>query len=137
MEEFSLIDIFFSSNPLILLHSIPTFAVFDSDDEPLYVVRPPTCCGGLCINCCAEGNPCGKGCCKVSFRFYKPDQPNNGDAEYEGHILSKPKSLATEIFTDANAFDVAFPDGASAAVKGIFMGTTLFLNAVFFEGQED
>lgn len=117
-------------------YCIPTFNIYDGNDTHLYVLRPPTCWGGLCVNCCAEGNPCGKGCCRTSFRFYEPGQPTNGDAEYKGKIESKPKSIVTEMFTDANAFEVSFPMGASAAVKGIFMGTTLFLNAVFFEGQD-
>lgn len=118
-------------------YCIPTFNIYDSDDNHLYVLRPPTCCGGCCVNCCAEGNPCGKGCCKTSFRFYEPNKPTLGDAEYDGKILSKPKSLATELFTDANAFDVTFPNGASAAVKGIVMGTTIFLNSIFFEGSDE
>ena len=42
-------------------------------------------------------------------------------------------SLATEVFTDAQAFDVDFPQDATAAQKGIIMGTSLLINAVFYE----
>ena len=48
-------------------------------------------------------------------------------------LLKKPKSLATEVFTDAQAFDVDFPQDATAAQKGIIMGTSLLINAVFYE----
>jgi len=93
--------------------------------------------GGLCVNCCAEGNPCGKGCCKQSFRIYDPTVENtNGDAPYLGVILKKPKSVATELLTDAQAFEVDFPKDATADQKGILAGTTLYINSVFYEGDQ-
>ena len=86
----------------------------------------------------AEGNPCGKGCCKQSFRIYPHDQEKtDGDAPYLGVILKKPKSFATAVFTDADAFVVDFPKDASADQKGILMGTSIVLNAVFYEGGGD
>ena len=104
----------------------------------MYKVHAPTCLGGMCVNCCAEGNPCGKGCCKVSFRIYDPDQKDTeGDAEYLGKILKKPKSAMVEIFTDAQTFIVDFPKEATVDQKGALIGTSIFLNAIFFEGQQD
>ena len=112
---------------------VPSFTVVDHKAEPLYVVHAPTCIGGMCVNCCAEGNPCGRGCCLQSFRVYPYAQKGqtDGDAPYIGkvgrskrahhkgttfiqrlthlmdvlcficQILKKPKSMMTEIFTDA------------------------------------
>lgn len=122
----------------LVTRSVPRFTVTDHDDQPLYKMHQPTCCGGMCVNCCAEGNPCSsKGCCKESFRFYDANQAEtDGDAEYLGSILKKPKSLMTEVFTDADAFEVKFPADATPAQKGIFIGATLFLNALFFEGGD-
>lgn len=55
-----------------------------------------TCCGGCCVNCCAEGNPCcGKGCCKVPFHLFPFDQGNTNSAEEVGKILKKPKRYVT------------------------------------------
>jgi hypothetical protein len=51
-------------------------------------------------------------------------------------ILKKPKSVATEIFTDANAFEVDFPKDATADQKGILIGLSVFINSVFFEGGQ-
>jgi hypothetical protein len=91
----------------------------------------------MCVNCCAEGNPCGKGCCKQSFRVYAAGQSStDGDAPYLGVILKKPKSFGTELFTDANAFVVDFPTEGTADDKAILIGTSIFLNAVFFEGDQ-
>ena len=115
---------------------IPTFTASDENGNAVYKIHPPTCCGGCCVNCCAEGNPCGKGCCKVSFRIFPASQTDTGgDAPYVAKILKKPKSLMTEIFTEANAFEIDFQEGSSVANKGLLIGTSLLLNAVFFEGD--
>jgi hypothetical protein len=119
--------------------SVPSFKIYDHEDKQIYLVQQPTCLGGCCVNCCAEGNPCTKkGCCKSSFRIYDPDAGNtDGDAPYKGMILKKPKSFGAEVFTDANAFSVDFPEDASADKKGILIGTSIFINSVFFEGDKD
>lgn len=116
--------------------SVPSFKVTDGSDQPLYLIHPPLCCGGVCVNCCAEGNPCGKGCCKQSFRVYNADIGNQGGDEFEGVILKKPKSLMTEVFTDANAFEVTFPTTASADQKGILTGAAIFINSIYYEGDQ-
>eukprot|EP00980_Cylindrotheca_fusiformis_P017409 scaffold5405_cov112-Cylindrotheca_fusiformis.AAC.2 len=108
----------------------------------MYKLHNPTCFGGMCVNCCDEGNlvgnPCGKSCCKVSFRVYDAEQQKtDGDAPYLGHIMKKPKSLSLEHFTDADAFEVIFPQEATAAQKGVLIGTSIFLNAIFFEVHDD
>jgi hypothetical protein len=122
---------------LILFVSVPSFKIYDHEEKQLYLLHQPTCCGGVCVNCCAEGNPCGKGCCKASFRIYDPDLATTaGDAPYLGKILKKPKSAAMEIFTDANAFEVDFPAEATADQKGILMGAAVFVNTLFFEGED-
>ena len=130
------IIIVLSSSSLFL--SVPRFVIYDPENKPMYKLHNPTCCGGMCINICAEGNPCGKGCCKVSFRIYDADQNDtDGDAPYLGQILKKPKSVMVELFTDAQAFVVDFPKEATPAQKGALIGTSIFLNAIFFEGQQD
>lgn len=117
---------------------IPNFVISDDQDKPLYKMHQPTCCMGMCVNCFAEGNPCGKGCCKASFRLYPADQEDtDGDAAFIGSILKKPKSLATELFTDANALDVKFPKGATTDEKAVIMGAALFVNTLFFESNEE
>ena len=84
------------------------------------------------VNCCAEGNPCGKGCCKSSFRIYAPDKGGDHDP-YLGVILRKPKSIVDEFFTDADTFDVTFPKEATADQKGLLTGVAIYINSVFYE----
>jgi hypothetical protein len=118
-------------------YCVPSYKVTTDAGVGVYKIHPPTCLGVICINCCAEGNPCGRGCCKISFRIYPADATNtNGDAPYLGKILKQPKSLMTEVFTDANSFLIDFPANANVEQKAILMGTSIFLNAVYFEGQE-
>ena len=57
---------------------------------------------------------------------------DNGTPEI-GKIVKVPKSLALELFTDAEAFDITFPEDATPEQKAIIAGTTIFLNANFFE----
>jgi len=54
-----------------------------------------------------------------------------------GKILKKPKSAFTEIFTEANAFEVDFPTDATASQKAVLVGTSIFFNSIFFEGSQD
>lgn len=103
--------------------------------QPVYKVHPPTCCCGMCVNCFAEG-ACSFCCCIFPFHVFPANQQETG-ADYAGKIVKVPKSLATEVFTDANAFDVEFPDKATPQQKGLLMGTALFLNANFFENAND
>jgi hypothetical protein len=120
-------------------YCIPTMKVFDHTGAEVYLVHPPTCLGGLCINCCAEGNPCGKGCCKESFRIYAPNENNDGgnsDAPYLGVILKKPKSAMTEIVSDAIALDVKFPTSAASNHKGLLTGLAIFINSAIYQGAE-
>lgn len=113
---------------------VPRFKIKDSEEKPIYKVHQPTCCGGFCVNCCTEGNPCGRGCCKVAFHVFPADQEEtDGDVPPIAKIVKVPKSLGTELFTDADAFDVTFPDGANSTQKALLAGTSVFLNALYFE----
>lgn len=118
---------------------VPQFNITNDKKEHLYIMHQPTCCCGCCVNCWAEGNPCTrKGCCKVSFRVYPASQKGKttGDNDYVGLIMKKPKSTMVEIFTDADVFDVTFPDDATNDQKAILAGTAIFINANFFEGDQ-
>mmetsp|Transcript_3446 Transcript_3446/g.4885 ORF Transcript_3446/g.4885 Transcript_3446/m.4885 type:complete len:250 (-) Transcript_3446:308-1057(-) len=115
---------------------VPRMMISDGSGAPVYKVHPPTCVGGMCVNCCAEGNPCGKGCCKASYEVFPHDQQDTDNgAPSVAKIMKVPKSLFTEVFTDSEAFDITFPDEASAHHKALIAGTTIFLNANFFEAD--
>lgn len=119
-------------------YCVPTMKVLDGDGNDLYLVYPPTCCGGCCVNCCAEGNPCGRGCCKTSHRIYAPDDTKASSKDpYLGVVLKRPKSALTEMFTDAVVLDVEFPKNATPSQKGLITGLALYINSVFYEGGDE
>ncbi|GKY94792.1 hypothetical protein MPSEU_000444400 [Mayamaea pseudoterrestris] len=121
-------------------YCVPQYTLLDANGNKVYKIHPPTCCAGCCVNCCTEGNPCfGKGCCKLPFWIFDPNQrdTNGGDAAHLGKILKKPKSLAMEVFTDANAFEIVFPKEATPEQKASLVGTSIFFNAVYFERSNE
>lgn len=125
---------------------IPNFGVFDKLDggNHKYDIHMPTCCGGMCVNCCAQG------CCNCRIPFYiyppngteeqkflspgsaeVPDMPGVPDAQ----ICKIFRGLGTELFTDADTFEVKCPEDADANDKARLIGATLILNQLFFEKQ--
>ena len=118
---------------------VPRFEINDAEGKAIYQMHQPTCVGGMCVNCCAEGNPCfGRGCCKAPFHVFPADmEDTDNGAEPSGKILKVMKSAAAEIFTDADVFEVDFPKDATTEQKGLVMGSAIFLNAIFFEAKGD
>jgi len=75
--------------------------------------------------------------CTVPFHVYKVGREHGKDAVPDGKIVKKMKSLATELFTDANAFDVEFPQDATTEEKAMIAGSAVLINEMFFESSED
>jgi len=115
---------------------VPRFQVTDEKGKGVYKVHQPTCVGGMCVNICYDGL-CN---CKTAFQVFPHDQKDTDNgAKHIGEIMKKPRSLATELFSDAAIFDVTMPNGATTEQKGLLIGTALFLNSAFFEdkGNDD
>jgi len=91
-------------------------------------VQMPSCVGGMCIDCCAEGL-CN---CKVPLYIY-PAGSSGGKGEEIGKIVKMWRGLGTEVFTDADSFQLDFPKGIDASAKARMLGTTAFVNMIFFE----
>ena len=54
---------------------VPSFKVTDPTGKGNYVIRPPTCCFGGCVNCCAGGKcPCPHGFCMIPCDVHAIDQ---------------------------------------------------------------
>jgi len=110
---------------------IPRMDVKDASGAVTHQVQMPSCCGGCCVDCMAEG--CCN--CKIPFYIYNPgDKPVNGTQI--GKIVKLWRGLGTEMLTDAASFQVEFPKDVDAAAKARLMGATFFINIQFFEKQE-
>lgn len=112
---------------------IPQFVVSDEEGKPEYHIHMPTCCGGVCIDCCAEG--CCN--CKIPFYIYEAGQKDRARGKEIGKIIKLWRGLGTEMFSDADTFSVEFPANATAPQKARVFGTTFLINMVFFERQND
>merc|ERR1712039_658044 len=106
---------------------VPSIMLTDATGAPEFNIQMPTCCGGLCVNCMAEG--CCN--CKVPFYIYLPGTPPT-DGNQVGKIVKHWRGLGSEIFTDATSFQVEFPLNSSVETKARLMGITYFVNILFF-----
>jgi Scramblase len=121
---------------------IPSFNTYNEREQHIYTIHPPTLCCGTCVNCCAEGCPWSlRACCRVPFWIFPastaqwPGSTDGVMANTIGKIVKKRKSFFTEVFTDANAFDVHFPSNATTSDKAVLIGTSIFFNSLFFEDK--
>jgi len=125
-------------------YCVPNWSVYKQDITDVeYDLHMPTCMGGMCVNVCAQGL-CN---CRIPFYFYAPggDEESAVLAEkctpVPGMENEVPKAqickifsgLTTEIFTDADTFEVKCPTGAPADTKARLIGATLLLNQIYFE----
>jgi hypothetical protein len=112
---------------------IPTYKVFDETGQPEYEIHQPKCCGGMCVNACAEG--CCN--CKVPYYIYAPNQEDRGKGMEKGKIIKIWRGMATEFFSDADTFTINFPADATPEQKARVLGSTFLLNMMEFEGKPD
>lgn len=116
---------------------VPQWKVYDDDNNALYKIHPPTCMGGMCINCCVEGHCCPFGCCLIPCMIYPVDQWNtDGNAPYLGRMAKIPKENFCDVYNETSYVEIQFPEGATPKQKGLLLGSYLLINALFFENSE-
>lgn len=115
---------------------VPSFKVYDQNETKLYVVKPPTCCFDGCVDCCPGGqNPCPLGHCRIPCNVY----PVNNGVEGKdpvGRMDKIPKATFADTFNEINYFKVDFPDKATTDQKGLLLGSSILINAIYFENTE-
>ena len=109
---------------------VPSFKVVDADEALQYNLHQPTCCCGMCVDLCAEG--CCS--CRIPFNIYEPGKHAAG--QEVGQVVKVWSGLATEVFTDADKFELRFPANADAQTKTRLLGATFLINQLFFEGKK-
>lgn len=110
---------------------VPTFAVRDASNQEQYKISMPRCCGGMCVDICAEG--CCK--CRVPFYLFKPGDPMNKGNEV-GKIVKIWGGFGKEFLTDADTFETEFPADADADTKLRIVGGVFLINQLYFEGAK-
>eukprot|EP01038_Epipyxis_sp_PR26KG_P010734 gene10734-14418_t len=107
---------------------VPKFDVMKPDGTVQYVLRQPTCCCGTCVDCCKLG--CCS--CKIPFYFYEP----GNESKEVGGVTKVWRGLGSEIFTDADSFELDFPPGSDVESKFRLLAAVFLINQLFFEGQD-
>jgi hypothetical protein len=107
---------------------IPNMKVKTPDGNVQYQLQQPSCMGGMCVNCMAEG--CCN--CKIPFYIYEPGEKCE-DGKQVGKIVKQWRGVGTELFTDAATFSVEFPSGCDEATKKRILGSVFMVNIEFFE----
>jgi len=127
-------------------YCLPTFNTLTNMEDPSsieYSIHMPSCCGGMCVNCCSQG--CCS--CRIPFLIYKPGGKeedvlkSNGskpvpkqEAEIpDAQICKVWAGFKSEFLTDADTFEVKTPDGCSEDGKARLFASVLLLNQLYFE----
>jgi len=110
---------------------LPKVSVKGPTGQEEFALQQPSCCGGLCVNPMAEGL-CN---CKLPIYIYPPGKGAAG--EEIGKIIKLWRGLGTEAFTDATSFKIEFPKDIDAPAKQRLLGSTMFINMMFFESGNE
>lgn len=109
-------------------YCIPTFQVHRADGSVEYKVHPPTCCGGICIDCWAEGF----NLFWPPWYVFPPDTPKGGIKE---EMVGKTSKIRGNFYSECLGFrkyKMEFPKDASADSKARLFGAALLLKSLNF-----
>jgi len=112
---------------------VPEIQVYDENDQLVgYVKKKFWALRRTFFVCDADGREF----CKIigplfkvwTFKIMK-------DNKETGRISKKWSGMGKEMFTDADTFNVQFPQNASDQEKKIFLGTTFLIDLIYFENN--
>jgi len=119
---------------------VPKLRTYDANDNPLYMIRPDTCCCGCCPVCGCGG---GKGSNCVYMPFYirnvqtlekLPGGP--GGMGLEAQVRNVWSGMKKECCTSADNYFVVFPENSTTALKAALIGSTVLLDFTVFEEKD-
>lgn len=101
----------------------PTYKIFNAAEQLKYTIT---------ANCCQCGFMCKK-CAETKFDIFSSFNELNSERTPVGSIIKKFSGFMKEIFTDADNFEIFFPQDATPEDKLMIIGTTLMIDYRFFE----
>jgi len=107
----------------------PSLLIYGENGNKLrYKITGECCqCGLVCTSCYMLYD--------VKFFIYEADCKEEDPLKSVGSIFRKKKDLAKGMFTDADNFDIYFPEKASGHEKLMIIGATLMLDYTYFENS--
>lgn len=116
---------------------VPQFKVYDHNEKEVYVIHPPTCCDGMCMDCTPDGeNPCPHGCCMIPCDVYPIAKNGTEGMDRVGRMAKIPKETFKDTFNEINYYKIDFPSEATVNQKGLLLGSSILINALYFEHSE-
>mmetsp|Transcript_10133 Transcript_10133/g.15550 ORF Transcript_10133/g.15550 Transcript_10133/m.15550 type:complete len:360 (-) Transcript_10133:2559-3638(-) len=144
---------------------VPKFHVYTGKDNQLrYVLRPDTCCAGVCVRPrCGGGGEGGGKCVRVPYLIRDPETleplllneechattncqntkdvaaattntPNNNNPSQVTFLWS---GWTNEVVLDRHAYHVAFPANATPEEKATLIGAALLVDVALYEQSND
>lgn len=107
---------------------------YEEQGQPVYMVKPETCCGGCCIKCSCGG----KGCLVVPFYFHDPQSGLPISPGYEPNAPQIRKvwaGLKKECCSTADTYAIKFPEGIDSRRKAGLLGMAFLIDFTVFEKQ--
>ncbi|KAJ1485215.1 Scramblase [Baffinella frigidus] len=109
---------------------VPKFKITNAQGNVEYMLSQPTCWNGMFVDCWAEG------VCNMRVPFYVyPEGSKHVTGQQVGKIVKVWAGLGTEMFTDADKFELVFPEGANPESKARLLGSLFLLNQLLFEDE--
>ena len=106
----------------------PNFEIYDEQDKLKYVASGECCQCGIC--CKSFGK-----CYETKFFLFDANNANRDPSVSVGSIIRKAPGIAKAMVSDADNFDVIFPNNASVFDKLMIIGATLMIDYAFFEDE--
>ena len=55
---------------------------------------------------------------------------------FSGRMYKIPKAEFCDTFNETNYYEIEFPEGATTSQKGLLLGSSILINALYFENSE-
>eukprot|EP00320_Phaeocystis_rex_P014198 CAMPEP_0119058498 /NCGR_PEP_ID=MMETSP1178-20130426/2803_1 /TAXON_ID=33656 /ORGANISM="unid sp, Strain CCMP2000" /LENGTH=190 /DNA_ID=CAMNT_0007039437 /DNA_START=75 /DNA_END=647 /DNA_ORIENTATION=- len=118
--------------------AVPKFMVKDYTGADKFLVRPDTCCFGCCVR--PRCNPCDR---RASRTVYIPlfiRDPVSGErlpgaVGGDAHISKVWSGWKKECCSDADNFQVVFPQSSDTIDRANLLGATVLIDFSWFESQ--
>lgn len=104
----------------------PSFQIYNENNEKKYKVVGTCCQIGLMCKACP--------CYETKFFIYNKDDEEVPEKAV-GSIVKKERDCIKSMVTDADQFDIFFPQGATVYDKLMIMGTALMIDYTYFEDE--
>mmetsp|Transcript_29077 Transcript_29077/g.45575 ORF Transcript_29077/g.45575 Transcript_29077/m.45575 type:complete len:271 (-) Transcript_29077:243-1055(-) len=118
---------------------VPKLRVLDAEEKVQYWIEPNVCCGGHCPACQCCHLDRSEHCVYIPFYIRDPESKATLPSSVEGKEAQIKKvwsGMSKECCSDADNFQVLFPQAANSMQRANLLGATMLLDFAFYEHME-